>query len=146
MKAHPLVKEVTINAPVSRVWEAITNKDEMKNWYFDLEIFKPEVGFKFEFNAGNKEKKFVHLCEITEVIPEKKLSYTWKYEIDPGISTVTFELFQEGNKTKLRLTHEGLESFSADNPDLARENFVKGWDHIIGKSIKEYLEKPKISE
>jgi uncharacterized protein YndB with AHSA1/START domain len=141
MKAQPLVKEVTINAPVPRVWKAITDKDEMKNWYFDLEKFEARAGFEFQFSGGTEERQYLHLCKIKEVIHEKKLSYSWKYENDPGISIVTFELFPEGNSTRLKLTHEGLENFSQENPDFARENFVTGWNEIIGKSIKEYLEK-----
>lgn len=146
MKAEPVVKEVILNASVSKVWKAITNKDDMKQWYFDLAEFKPEVGFEFQFEGGKDERCYLHLCRITEVIPEKKISYTWKYDGYPGNSLVTFELFKEGDqpdgkagKTKLRLTHEGLETLG-DNPDFAKENFVEGWTHIIEKSLKEFVE------
>jgi hypothetical protein len=54
---------------------------------------------------------------------------------------VTFELFADGNKTKLKLTHSGLESFTSGNPHLDRKNFEQGWSHIIGVSLKEYFEK-----
>jgi len=49
-------------------------------------------------------------------------------------------LFDEGDKTRLKLTHAGIESFPAEK-DFARESFAKGWTHIIGTSLKEYLEK-----
>jgi uncharacterized protein YndB with AHSA1/START domain len=140
LKSGPLVIERTFNAPIQKVWSAITDKDEMKKWYFDLAAFKPEVGFEFAFTAGNENRKFVHLCKITEVIPGKKLSYSWRYEGEEGNSIVTFELFAEGDNTKLRLTHEGLETFPA-TPDFARKNFVEGWTAIIGTSLKQYLDK-----
>jgi uncharacterized protein YndB with AHSA1/START domain len=57
MNKEPLVVERTFSAPVSKVWKAITNKDEMKHWYFDLKDFKPEVGFEFRFIGGTEEKK-----------------------------------------------------------------------------------------
>jgi hypothetical protein len=50
-------------------------------------------------------------------------------------------LFPEGNKTRVRLTHEGLESFSANGPDFVKENFQQGWTDIIGISLKEIVEK-----
>jgi len=57
---------------------------------------------------------------------------------------VTFELFPEGNRTRLKLTHTGLESFPSDVvPELKRENFVEGWNKIIGTSLKEFVEKPE---
>jgi|SRR4030095_184402 uncharacterized protein YndB with AHSA1/START domain len=142
MKTEPLVKEITINAPASKVWKAITDKDEMKQWYFDLAEFKPEVGFEFQFYAGEKDKCYLHLCKVTEVITGKKLTYSWRYDGYAGNSFVTFELFDEGDKTRLKLTHEGLETFPSDeNPDLARHNFERGWNQIIGESLKKYLEK-----
>ena len=140
MKELPFVIERTYNSPIEKVWQAITDKDKMKLWYFDLEEFKPEIGFEFRFTGGTDENKYLHICKITEVIPGKKLSHSWKYDGYTGESFVTFELFNEGDKTKLKLTHAGLETFP-DNPDFAKHNFEAGWTHIIGTSLTEYLEK-----
>jgi uncharacterized protein YndB with AHSA1/START domain len=144
MKTEPFTIEKTYNAPVDKVWKAITDKDEMKQWYFDLAEFKPEVGFEFQFyGQGRKGENYLHLCKITEVIPEKKLSYSWRYEGFPGNSQVNFELFGEGDKTRLRLTHEGLESFNQDNTDFAKESFAEGWAQLKGKHLKDFLENKK---
>jgi uncharacterized protein YndB with AHSA1/START domain len=141
MDSVPLIKEIVINAPVSKVWKAITDKNEMKQWYFDLVEFKPEAGFKFQFEGGPDDRKYLHLCKITEVVEGKKLVYSWKYDGYAGESFVTWELFEEGNKTRLKLTHSGLETFPVDNPDFARHNFLAGWTQIIETSLKEYLER-----
>lgn len=141
MKNEPFVIERTMNAPAEKVWQAITDKDQMKQWYFDLAEFKPEVGFEFTFIGGSEEKSYLHLCKITEVVPGKKLQYSWRYDGYPGNSFVTFELFPEGSATRLKLTHEGLETFPTDNKDFARSSFEAGWTYIIGKSIIEFVEK-----
>ena len=142
MKQEPIVVEQTYKASVAEVWEALTNKEEMKEWYFDLEEFRPEVGFKFQFLAGTEEKKFLHLCRITEVLFRKKIAYTWAYDGVPVETVVSFELFEEGpDQTKVRLTHVGVDQFPADNKDLARGNFVEGWNAIIGTNLKNYVEK-----
>lgn len=140
MKNEPFVIERTFNAPVARIWKAITDKEDMKKWYFDIPDFKPEVGHEFEFTAGDDTKKYTHHCKVLEVIPNKKLSYTWRYPEKPGTSTVTMELFPEGDTTKFRLTHSGLETFPQDHPDFRKESFAAGWTDIIGKFLKEYLE------
>lgn len=139
MEHQSFVIERTFNAPVTKVWKAITDKDEMKHWYFDLAHFKPQVGFEFQFYAGSEEKKYLHLCKVTEVIPKEKLTYSWRYEGYEGMSFVTFELFPEGNKTRMKLTHTGLETFPK-LPDFARESFSAGWTDIIGTSLKKYVE------
>lgn len=141
-KTTPVIKEVLLNASASKIWKAITDKNEMKQWYFDLAEFKAEVGFEFQFLGGDEKKQWLHLCKITEVIVEQKLTHSWKYDGYDGISYVTFELFPEGNKTRLKLTHSGLESFPVDEvPEFKRENFEAGWESIICKSLKDFIEK-----
>jgi len=140
MNAEPFVIERTYNAPVEKVWQAITDRDKMEQWYFKLEEFKPEVGFEFRFYGGSKDKSYLHICRITEVVPGKKLAHTWQYDSYPGESTVTFELFDEGDKTRFKLTHAGLETFPSEK-DFARESFSKGWNYIIGESLPKFLGK-----
>jgi uncharacterized protein YndB with AHSA1/START domain len=139
MKSEPFVIERVYNAPVEKVWKAITNKDDMKQWYFDLPEFKPEVGFEFQFEGGNEGRTYLHLCKVTEVVTGKKLTYSWRYQGYEGNSFVTFELFSEGNNTRLKLTHEGLETFPPIG-DFAKKNFVAGWTEIIGESLKKFVE------
>jgi uncharacterized protein YndB with AHSA1/START domain len=139
MKQEPFVIERIYNAPVEKVWKAITDSEDMKQWYFDIPGFRPELGYEFQFVGGTEEKSYLHLCKITEVVPGRKLTYSWRYEGFEGNSFVTFELFPEGKQTRLRLTHAGLETFPA-NKDFAKENFVQGWTDFIGNSLKNYLE------
>ena len=141
MNKAPFIMERTFDAPVQLVWQAITEKEQMKQWYFDLEEFKPEPGFEFRFSAGSEEKQYLHVCQVKEVIPFRKISYSWVYDGYPGYSVVSFELFEEGNKTRVKLTHEGLESFPSDIPDFARKNFEDGWLHIIGTSLRDFVER-----
>ena len=141
MSTSPFIIERTFNAPIEKVWRAITDRDQMKQWYFDLKEFKPEVGFEFEFEGGKDDRVYLHKCKITEVVEGKKLTYSWCYEGFEGISFVTFELFDEGSSTRLKLTHEGLETFPVNNPDFAKENFAEGWTYIIGTSLPSFVEK-----
>src|SRR5688572_21174065 len=139
MRNEPVIVERILNAPVAKVWKALTDKDEMKHWYFDLAEFKAEVGFEFTFTVEHEGTTYIHLCKITEVVPGKKLAYSWTYKDQEGDSLVTIELFPEGKKTKLRLTHTGIETFPKIKA-YARENFVQGWTDIIGKALPKHVE------
>lgn len=141
MNNEPLIIERIFNAPVSRVWKAITDEHEMKQWYFDLPGFIAEVGYEFQFTGGHDNRQYLHLCKVTEVVPGSKISYSWRYDGYEGNSLVTFELSAEGEKTRMKLTHTGLETFPASNPDLARTNFVAGWTEIIGRSLLVFVER-----
>lgn len=139
----PVIVERTYNAPVEKVWKALTDREQMKQWYFDIPAFKPEPGFEFQFyGEGKTGEKFLHLCRITDVIENKLIRHTWQYDGYSGISFVTFELTDENGKTKLKLTHEGLGSFpKTASDDFAPGNFQEGWNYITGTSLKEFVEK-----
>ncbi len=141
MQTKPLIVERTYNAHIDKVWKAITDRDQMKEWYFDLKEFRAEKGFKFSFTGGDDTVQFLHECEVIAADPPHKLSYSWTYPDHGGYSVVMFELFSEGEKkTRVKLSHEGLESFPKDNPNFAVASFTEGWNSILGESLKNYVE------
>lgn len=136
-----VVIERTYEAPIERVWEALTNKDQMKHWYFEVSDFKAEVGFEFQFSGGTDEKKYLHKCRVVEANPITKVAYTWSYDGYVGQSLVTFELFSEDkNKTRVKLTHSDLDTFPQDLPDFSQESFNEGWKSILGESLRKFVE------
>ena len=141
MNNEPIIVERTLDAPAFMVWQAITNLEQMKQWYIRPEAFKPEVGFEFRFLDGNEEKKYLHICKVIEVIAGKKISYTWRYDGYASDTLVTFELFEEGDKTRVKLTHAGVETFPASNPELSKDNHAEGWAYLVGKALKNFVEK-----
>jgi uncharacterized protein YndB with AHSA1/START domain len=138
--SEAIVIERTLNAPVAKVWKALTDVDQMRQWYFDLKEFKPQIGFEFEFLVEHEGNRYHHLCRITEVIPQKKIAYTWRYKDEPGDSLVTFELFSEGETTRVKVTHTGIDTFPK-TPAYARRNFENGWTQIVGTELKQFVER-----
>jgi uncharacterized protein YndB with AHSA1/START domain len=139
LSTAPLVIERTFNAPGEMVWKAITDAEQMRVWYFDLEGFCPEPGTAFEFTVEHNGRVIRHLCKVTEVIPGKKIAYTWRYADCEGESLVTMELFPDGNKTRLKLTHEGIHTFPK-TASYARGNFQAGWTSLIGTELANFLD------
>ncbi len=49
---------------------------------------------------------------------------------------------EQDGKTLSEIFHIQVSKvFLKDNPDLARKNFVEGWNHIINIGLKNYVEK-----
>ena len=141
-KFIPVVVEQTFNAPVSKIWKAITDKNQMKEWYFEtMDTFKPEVGFETEFNVHANDRDYLHKWRVTEVEPEKRITYIWTFGGYDGEWVVNFELSTENCNTKLTLTALGIESFPPDNPDFSRESCTEGWNHFIRYRLKEFVNK-----
>ncbi len=112
----------------------------MKRWFFELEEFKAEAGFEFRFAVEHNGFNYVHHCKVTQAVLNQVLAFTWRYEGYEGDSLVTIELHAESEKTRVRLTHTGLETFPK-LPAFARENFMQGWTSLIGSGLKDFVEK-----
>ncbi len=138
---EPLKIAREINAPVARVWQALTDAEDLKQWLPFLSDFKAEVGFKTQFMLGrDPDHRYKHLLEVTEAVERKKLTYSWRYDGYVGNSLVSFELFPDGEKTRLELTHVITEPFPADNPDFQSSGFTEGWTNVAN-SLKVFAEK-----
>ena len=55
----PFITGHVYNAPLQKVWQALTETDKMKQWYFPQLIhFEPVVGCRFKFkDDGSPYKK-----------------------------------------------------------------------------------------
>jgi uncharacterized protein YndB with AHSA1/START domain len=137
--SNPIIVEQFIEASPEKVWQALTNKQLMKEWYFDIADFELKEGAVFNFYESEK-KEYHHRGTVLEVIPNRKLKHTWTHPgHSKGSSVLTWELIPESEGTKVRLTHEGLENFADAGPAFARENYVMGWDAIVHSNLKNYL-------
>lgn len=141
----PVVVTQTYAVPKHKVWDALTNKDQMQQWYFKLDEFKPEPGFRFEFEGGTETTKYKHLCEVIDVVTGEKLTHSWQYDGYAGRSFVTWQLSDREQGTLVSLTHEKLETLPESNPDFKKENFLQGWTSILGTSLKNFLEETPVA-
>ena len=132
MTADPIVIEQALDASVSIVWYAITDKDQMCQWFFEsMSDFQPEVGFETQFDVECEGRVFSHQWKVIEVIQEKKIVYEWRYGGFPGSSIVSWEITKTSDQTLLRLTHRGGESFPQNVPEFTRESCEAGWKWFI---------------
>lgn len=137
----PVVVEEVFNCSIKKVWNSITDLNEMKQWYFNnIPSFKAEIGFKTEFIVQSKERTFTHLWTVTAIDPFKKIAYNWKYKEYHGNSSVSFELIEENNKTVLRVTSKVIEDFPENIPEFKTESCKAGWEYFIKKNLKNYIE------
>ena len=112
----------------------------MRQWFFDqIPDFRAEVGFETQFEIRNQGRVFPHCWKVTQVVPLKTLEVNWRFEGYAGDSFVVFELFEENDRTKLRMTARVVESFPEDIPEFTRESSIGGWKYFINQSLKNFL-------
>lgn len=138
---NPVTVDQLLNVPVQKVWNAITQHDQMTQWFFDnIPEFEPEVGFQTRFPVHSGERVFTHLWKLLEVVPLKKIVYQWSYLEYPGNSRVVFELKELGPQTKLLVNHEILEPFPQDIREFTSESCRTGWEYFIQGRLRLFLE------
>lgn len=138
----PIVIKKKINASIGKVWIALTDKNELPLWYFDIVDFEAEAGKSFDFYEPGEEKKYLHRIEILEVVPHEKLKHSWFYPSfsqEKTVVTWNLESYDEG--TLVILNHEGIEKLKDLGEGFSSENFTQGWNEILGQSLKLYFEK-----
>ena len=138
----PIIVTETFSTPLSEVWAALTESDQMTQWYFEqIPSFRAEVGFETEFPVQSGDRTFTHRWKLTEVIPYQQFTHTWTYLEYPGHATVTFELTEVDGQTTVKLTLVVLADFPQDIPEFQRESCIGGWNYFLGERLKGYLAK-----
>jgi uncharacterized protein YndB with AHSA1/START domain len=137
---QPVRVSQLLRHPAERVWNAITDHNELTRWYFEnLPDFIPETGFSTSFAVHSDGRTFTHQWEIIEVIPFKQISYSWNYLEYPGNSVLTMKLTPEHGGTLLEIIHETTEDFPGDIPEFKRESCLEGWKYFLGHRLVGYL-------
>jgi uncharacterized protein YndB with AHSA1/START domain len=142
VEEKPVVVEETFEATIDTVWRSITQVDLMRQWFFgNIPAFKPEAGFEVQFNVTSGGRDFLHMWRVTDVVPNEKIVYNWKYDRYPGDSIVMFELTRLDNSTQLRLTCTVTQDFPDNIPEFSRESCVAGWKYFISQSLMQFLKR-----
>jgi len=140
MEPQPVTCEIIVDAPAAKVWDALTKKEQLQQWYFNIPDFELREGATFNFYES-EAKQYHHQCTITAIEPLKKLQHTWMHPThSKGSTLLTWELLPEGDKTRIRLTHSGIETLADGGPAFAKENYEQGWRQIVGESLRNFLE------
>jgi uncharacterized protein YndB with AHSA1/START domain len=124
--------------PPEVVWEFLTNQELITQWLMPGDL-KPIPGHEFQLRAKPMpEMDFdgIFYCKILEVIPFKKLSYSWKFGPGNGElcdSTVNWMLTEKDNGTELLLTHR---DFKGAVSPLIFTSMEKGWLGNMNKILQ----------
>lgn len=139
MKEYVVKKHIAIKAPAEVVWDALTNPEKTKEYFFHCRVissWKPGSPITFKgrmFWIIPIEMK----GEIKKVEPNKLLQYTLSNKGAEGsISTVTDELKFADGITTLHVTDDVGQG---DGAEKRYKRSVKGWDKIL-KGLKELVE------
>jgi uncharacterized protein YndB with AHSA1/START domain len=109
-------KSTLINAPVSKVWHAITDPAEIKKYFFGTDVHTDwQKGSTISYTGEYKGKAYEEKGKIVDIIPEKLLHTTnlstasGKEDIPENYANVIYELKSENGKTIFTISQNKIE-------------------------------------
>lgn len=122
--------------PPEVVWEYLTKAELMELWLMKND-FQPIAGHDFQFRTNPIPKldfDGIVYCKVLEIVPFKKLSYSWRSGSGDGKitidSVVVWKLEPKDKGTELFLEHSGFSE--TDNLNMYN-GLLAGWLQNIHK-------------
>ena len=140
-------KRIELNAPVARVWQALTNHEEFGEWF--------RVKLEAPFVPGRTSRGritypgYEHViweAVVKEMTPESLFSFTWHpYAVDPNVdyskeapTLVEFRLEPTAQGTLLVVTESGFDNIPAHRQIEALRMNDGGWAEQM-RNIERYV-------
>ena len=113
MSTHTTTSKVTINAPASKVWAALTTPELVKQWQYGSDVITDwKVGSPIKFHSEWEGQVYEQWGKILEVEPNKTLKYTL-FAPRPDLEdkpenyfTMAYSLQEADGQTALTITQE----------------------------------------
>ena len=135
-----VVQEITIGAPATRIFEALTKPEQRSEWWGIEGRFQAthvesdlRVGGKWMMSGTGFGRPFTIRGEYRTIEPPHVLAFTWMpdWQQDPTETLVRFDLTEADGLTTVRLTHSGL------TPEGLEAH--QGWPQILAR-LRRYVE------
>lgn len=125
-------QEVEVQRSVGEVWRALTEPELMGLWIMNFSQvqgemrtdFRPVVGAAYRMDAPPKGWRGYVVGRVLEVVPERRLVYTWAHSAyqDANPARVEFSLEPIPGGTRVRMAQTGFPGF-------------KGWFVLKGAQL-----------
>ena len=147
--SNSIEKRIELNAPISRVWRALTDYREFGEW-FRVKLDGPFVPGKVS-RGQITYPGYEHLkweVVVQEMEPERLFSFTWHpYAVDPKVdysketsTLVEFRLEKTPSGTLLVLIESGFDKIPSDRRLEAFRGNDGGWTEQM-KNIQSHVAK-----
>lgn len=142
-------KSVDLNAPLDRVWDAITDARQFGEW-FRVRLDGPFV-LGEEATGSILYPGYEHIvwrATVVAIEPKTLFAFTWlPYAVDPDAdysaetpTRVEFRLEAQGSRTRLTITESGFDKVPAARRDEAFRMNDGGWTQQA-ENVRAYVER-----
>jgi len=136
---------IWIDAPVSKVWEALTTPSIIRQYFFGtIAVSDWKEGCPIIFKGEWRGKNYEDKGTILKVEPQKLFRYTYWSSMS-GVEdkpenyvTITYELTERNNGTYLSVKQENIRD------EKMRQHSEENWNKVLA-DLKELLEREPVT-
>jgi uncharacterized protein YndB with AHSA1/START domain len=140
MSTLTLKTKVTFNAPISKVWQGLTDPAIVKQYFFGTNVKSDfKVGSPITFSGEWDGKAYEDGGVILDIDPPKLLKYTYWSSMSgtenkpENYNNITYELNESNGITTLVITQDGVKS------QEALEHSEQNWTSVFD-GLKKIIE------
>ncbi len=134
-------KKVAMNAPVAKVWKAITDPAQIKVYFFGTDVHTDwKKGSPLTYTGVWEGKQYEDKGVIVDIVPEKLYHSTYYSPLSgledkpENYNNVIWELSEENGKTTVSLTQDNIPT------EESRQHSEKNWEMVLN-NMKNLIEK-----
>jgi uncharacterized protein YndB with AHSA1/START domain len=134
MSDSTIVKTIFIAADAATVWDYLTDKDKLGEWFYSA-ASNLRVGEDYRLFGTDDDGSESDRCwgTVRDAQPGEKLVYTFTFGPFGGATTtVTWLLNEVHGGTRLTLQHEGSAEAAGDAALMILGKLDSGWDRHLG--------------
>ncbi|HTK22452.1 MAG TPA: SRPBCC family protein [Mucilaginibacter sp.] len=139
-----LTTSIDVNAPAAKVWQALTNPEIVKKYFFGTNVKTDwKKGSPILWEGKWEGKTYQDKGVILDIEPGRCVKYNYWSSMSgtedkpENYQDITYALNEQGGKTTLSITQDNIK-----NED-AKKHSEENWQGVFGK-MKEMVEKGEV--
>jgi uncharacterized protein YndB with AHSA1/START domain len=136
-----ITREITVKAKVQRVYEAITDPEQIIKWFPDAVEGALEIGQRAVFTFEGHGKSSIY---VVAAKPFEYFAYRWVPSTSGIVgdvmtvpnTLVEFYIEEVGTETKVTLKESGFASLPADVAEKSFNENSGGWEYMMNRLEK----------
>lgn len=134
------ISSLIINAPVQKVWDALTKPELVKQWQFGSTLITSwQPGDEIRFRAEWKSQVFEQWGKVLEVVPFQRIRYSL-FAPRPGLEDKPENYFEMSYLLSEDDGHVRLDIIQGDNRPGAIQEEPQGEENAMLKTLKSLVE------
>jgi len=135
---HKITYKTTIHAPKEKVWDALTNPDIIKQYFFGTELITSwEIGSEIIFQGAWEGQSYRDKGTILEYIKDEKLAYSYlsnwsgKEDLPENYLWVSYEVKEINGDTELTIYQTNYDEEKAQHSEASWASIIDGMKSVL---------------